>query len=96
MNICLDDIFDGIHTGISPMLSLVCLNATEMFKQILGEIITREEGVALVERNDREVPKRDLAFFLDYTRIEEEYFQDVINIYIEECQMPAKKLMVNG
>ena len=45
--------------------------------------ITREEGVALVEKYDGEIPKRDLAFFLDYIDIDEDFFWEVIDQYRE-------------
>ena len=55
--------------------------------------ITREEGIALVKRYDGEVPKRDLAFFLEYTGICKEYFWYVIDRYIELSNICQK---VNG
>ena len=43
--------------------------------------ITRNEGIALIEKYDGEIPKRDLKFFLNYINISEEKFWEVIVNY---------------
>ena len=52
-----------------------------------------DEGIALVEKYDGEIPKRDLKFFLGYIDISEKEFWDVIDKYREISNVWKK---VNG
>ena len=48
-------------------------------RDIRDGYITREEGVALVNRYDGEFPKNHFEFFLDYIGIDEERFWQAID-----------------
>lgn len=83
MYVSLDDMLDGIHWYQAYAKFGMSRCSRDAQTDIRRNHITREEGIALVKRYDGEVPKRDLAFFLKYTEIDEEYFWYVINRYRE-------------
>ena len=93
MYVSLDDMLDGIHWYQAYAKFGMCRCSRDAQTDIRRNHITREEGIALVKRYDGELPKRDLAFFLEYTGIYEEYFWYVIDRYREISNVWKK---VNG
>ena len=79
--VSLDDKLDGIHWYQSYAKFGMGRSSRDAQTDIRRGHITRDEGVALVEKYDGEIPKRDLEFFLNYIDIEEEFFWEVIDQY---------------
>ena len=89
----IDDKIDDFHFYTTFIKFGYGRATTDASQEIRNKHITREEGIALVKRYDGELPKRDLAFFLEYTGIDEEYFWYVIDRYREISNVWKK---VNG
>ena len=53
--------------------------------------ITRDEGVALVNRYDGEFPNRHFKWFLEYMDVSEEYFWAVMDFYREKSNVWGKE-----
>ena len=81
--VSLDDFLDGIHWYQSYSKFGMGRASRDAQTDIRRNHITREEGIALVKRYDGELPKRDLAFFLDYINISEKFFFEIFDRYRE-------------
>ena len=79
--VSLDDKLDGIHWYQSYAKFGMGRASRDAQTDIRRGHITRDEGIALVEKYDGEIPKRDLAFFLGYIDITEDYFWEIIDQY---------------
>ena len=93
MYVSLDDMLDGIHWYQSYAKFGMGRCSRDVQTDIRRNHISREEGVALVKRYDGELPKRDLAFFLEYTEIDLDFFFYVIDKYRELSNVWKK---ING
>ena len=91
--VSLDDKLDGIHWYQSYAKFGMGRSSRDAQTDIRRGHITRDEGIALVEKYDGEIPKRDLKFFLGYIDISEKEFWDVIDKYREISNVWKK---VNG
>ena len=75
----LDDVVDGIHY-YTWFIKTGRGRATEdAGLEIRNEIITREEGVALVKKYDGEFPNFNFAKILEYLDMEKEEFYETID-----------------
>jgi len=81
--VSLDDKLDGIHWYQSYSKFGMGRASRDAQTDIRRGHITRDEGVALVEKYDEEIPKRDLEFFLKYINIDETNFWKIIDNYRE-------------
>ena len=81
MYVSLDDLLDGMHWYLQYIKFGMGRCSRDAQTDIRRNHITREEGIALIKRYDSEVPKRDLAFFLQYIGKDEDYFWNIINKY---------------
>tara|TARA_Y100000590_G_scaffold468563_3_gene651737 strand:+ start:3317 stop:4522 length:1206 start_codon:yes stop_codon:yes gene_type:complete len=79
----LDDLLDGIHWYQSYAKFGMSRCSRNAQSDIRRNHITREEGVALVNRYDGELPVRDYNWFLKYIDIDEDFFWRIINKYRE-------------
>jgi N-acetyl sugar amidotransferase len=75
----LDDQLDGYHYYLSYIKFGIGRTTSDAAHEIRDSKITREEGCALVERYDGEFPRKYFQEFLDYCRITEEEFNEVID-----------------
>lgn len=79
--VSLDDKLDGFHWYLSYMKFGMGRASRDAQTDIRRHHITREEGVALVQRYDGEFPKNHFQWFLDYLDISEQFFWEVCDSY---------------
>lgn len=79
----LDDKLDGFHFYLSYIKFGLGRASRDAQQDIRRHHITREEGVALVNRFDGEFPQRYFNWFLDYLEISKNEFWSVIDRYRE-------------
>ena len=75
----LDDKIDGFHYYLAYIKFGIGRATSDTAHEIRDGKITREEGVALVEKYDGEFPSKYYELFLDYADITEQEFHDVID-----------------
>lgn len=75
----LDDRIDGFHYYLGFVKFGIGRTTSDTAHEIRDGKISREEGVALVQRYDGEFPKKYLADFLDYCDITEDQLNEVID-----------------
>ena len=75
----LDDKVDGQHYFTMLIKFGQGRAMNDACRDIRDGYITREEGVALVNKYDEEFPKNHFKFFLDYIDIGEEKYWEIIN-----------------
>jgi len=75
----LDDRIDGFHYYLGYIKFGIGRTTSDTAHEIRDGKITREEGIALVQRYDGEFPKKHLAEFLEYCDITEEQLTEVID-----------------
>ncbi|MBX9853819.1 MAG: N-acetyl sugar amidotransferase [Cytophagaceae bacterium] len=80
----LDDKIDGFHYYLSFIKFGLGRATSDSAHEIRDGHLTREEGVALVEKFDGEFPAKYFQTFLEYCDITEEYFWEVINSWRSE------------
>jgi N-acetyl sugar amidotransferase len=80
-HVSLDDKADGFHWYLAYMKFGMCRCSRDAQTDIRRHHITREEGVALVNRYDGEFPRRHFKWFLQYMDVKEEYFWAVMDFY---------------
>lgn len=88
--ISLDDKLDGFHWYLSYMKFGMARASRDVQTDIRRHHITREEGVALVQRYDGEFPKRHFQWFLNYLGITEEFFWQVMDLYRQKSHVWEK------
>ena len=74
-----DDKLDGFHYYLSYIKFGIGRTIADTAHEIRDGHLTREEGVALVNKYDGEFPKKYFKIFLDYCDITEDYFWEVID-----------------
>ena len=79
----LDDKTDGYHFYLAYIKFGIARATSDAAHEIRDGHLTREEGVALVQRYDGEFPGKYFQEFLEYLDITEEEFWGVINLYRE-------------
>ncbi len=77
----LDDLTDPFHYYMSLIKFGIGRATSDAAHEIRDGHLTREEGAALVNRYDREFPKKYFKDFLAYLDITEEEFYDIVNAY---------------
>ncbi|MBI4125575.1 MAG: N-acetyl sugar amidotransferase [Deltaproteobacteria bacterium] len=77
----LDDKLDGFHWYMSYMKFGMGRASRDVQQDIRRHHITREEGVALVQRYDGEFPQIYYEWFKDYCQIDDGYFWGVCDFY---------------
>ena len=75
----LDDKIDGFHYYLSVIKFGIGRTTSDAAHEIRDGKITREEGVALVERFDGEFPSKYYELFLEYCDISDETFHAMID-----------------
>ena len=75
----LDDKIDGFHYYLAYIKFGIGRATSDTAHEIRDGKITREEGVALVEKYDGEFPSKYYELFLEYADITEQEFHDVID-----------------
>lgn len=75
----LDDKIDGFHYYLAYIKFGIGRTTSDSAHEIRDGKITREEGVALVQRYDHEFPKKNYEEFLEYCGITEDDFHAVID-----------------
>lgn len=80
----LDDRLDGFHYYLAYIKFGLGRATSDTAHEIRDGHITREEGVALVNRFDGEFPKKYFEEFLEYCDISESYFWEVIDSWRAE------------
>jgi len=75
----LDDKIDGYHYFLAFIKFGLGRCTSDTAHEIRDGHLTREEGVALVNKFDGEFPKKYFETFLEYCDISEEYFWETIN-----------------
>ena len=75
----LDDKIDGFHYFLAFIKFGLGRCTSDTAHEIRDNHITREEGVALVNKFDGEFPAKYFKTFLEYCDISEEFFWEVIN-----------------
>ena len=80
----LDDKTDGFHFYMSYIKFGIGRTTSDAAHEIREGHISRDEGVALVQRYDGEFPQKYFNEFLEYINIDEEYFYKIINYYREK------------
>lgn len=88
--VSLDDKADGFHWYLSYMKFGMARASRDAQTDIRRHHITRDEGVRLTRRFDGEFPKRHFQWFLDYMKIDEEFFWTVMNAYREKSNVWEK------
>ena len=89
-HVSLDDKADGFHWYLAYMKFGMCRASRDAQTDIRRHHITREEGVALVNRYDGEFPVRHFKWFLEYMDVTEEYFWAVMDFYREKSNVWEK------
>ena len=87
----LDDKADGFHFYLSYMKFGLGRATRDAMQDIRCNHITRNEGIALVNRFDGEFPKKHYKWFLDYLDIREEFFWYVMDLYREKSNVWKKE-----
>ncbi|HOW27026.1 MAG TPA: N-acetyl sugar amidotransferase [Elusimicrobiota bacterium] len=77
----LDDKTDGFHFYLGFVKFGIGRATSDAAHEIRDGHITREEGISLVHRYDGEFPKKYFPEFLEYLKINEEEFWEVIDLY---------------
>ena len=90
-HVSLDDKADGFHFYLSYMKFGMCRASRDVQTDIRRHHITRDEGVALVNRYDGEFPNRHFKWFLEYMDVSEEYFWAVMDFYREKSNVWGKE-----
>ena len=80
----IDDMFDGFHHYFALLKFGIGRCTANASREIRDENITREEGVALVNRYDDEFPDRYFPEFLDYLGISEDEFWEIADLWRNE------------
>ena len=80
----LDDKIDGFHHYLSFIKFGIERATSDTAHEIRDDKITREEGVALVEKFDGEFPKKYFKTFLDFCEINEDTFEEIIDSWRSE------------
>ncbi len=75
----LDDKIDGFHYYLAYIKFGLGRCTSDSAHEIRDNHLTREEGIALVNKFDGEFPKKYFKTFLEYCDISEDYFWEVIN-----------------
>ena len=75
----LDDKFDGFHYYLSFIKFGIGRCTSDASHEIRDQKIERDEGIALVKRYDGEFPKKYLEEFLDYTELDMNEFNLIID-----------------
>lgn len=75
----LDDKIDGFHYYLSYIKFGLGRTTSDSAHEIRDNRITREEGIALVNKYDGEFPQKHYELFLEYCDISEEEFNQVID-----------------
>lgn len=75
----LDDKIDGFHYYLAYIKFGLGRCTSDTAHEIRDGHLTREEGVALVNKYDGEFPSKYFNTFLDYCGITEEYFYEVVD-----------------
>lgn len=75
----LDDKLDGMHYYLAYIKFGIGRTTSDAAHEIRDGKITRDEGIALVQKYDGEFPKKYFQDFLDYCLISEEQFFRVID-----------------
>jgi hypothetical protein len=75
----LDDKIDGFHYYLAFIKFGIGRCTSDTAHEIRDKHITREEGVALVNKFDGEFPEKYFNTFLEYCGITKEYFHEVID-----------------
>ena len=77
----IDDKIDNFHYYTTLIKFGIGRTTYDAAQEIRNDKITREEGVALVNKFDREFPKNILENFLEYININEGEFHKIIDRY---------------
>lgn len=80
----LDDKLDGFHYYLAYIKFGIGRATSDSAHEIRDGHLTREEGVALVNKFDGEFPKKYFQTFLEYCNISEDYFWEVIDSWRSE------------
>lgn len=80
----LDDKIDGFHFYLSYIKFGIGRATNDSAHEIRDALLTREEGIKLIEKFDGEFPQKYFKEFLEYCDISEEYFWRVINSWRSE------------
>lgn len=80
----LDDQIDGFHYYLSFIKFGLGRCTSDTAHEIRDGHISREEGVALINKFDGEFPEKFYQVFLDYCNITDEYFWEVVNSWRSE------------
>jgi N-acetyl sugar amidotransferase len=80
----LDDQIDGFHYYLSFIKFGLGRCTSDTAHEIRDGHISREEGVALINKFDGEFPAKFYQVFLNYCNITDEYFWDVVNSWRSE------------
>lgn len=75
----LDDRLDGFHYYLAHIKFGIGRATSDAAHEIRDGHITRDEGVALVQRYDGEFPKKHFAEFLEYIGIDERRFWEIVD-----------------
>ncbi len=75
----LDDKFDGFHYYLSFIKFGIGRCTSDASHEIRDQKIERDEGIALVKRYDGEFPKKYLDEFLEYTELDINQFNSIID-----------------
>ena len=75
----LDDRIDGFHYYTTHVKFGLGRTSYDAAQEIRNNKITREEGVALVQRYDGEFPKRYFKEILEYMSLEEDEFFEIVD-----------------
>jgi len=75
----LDDQFDGFHFYLAYIKFGIGRATSESAHEIRDKKIEREEGIALVKKYDHEFPHKYYKEFLDFTGIDDEEFNEIID-----------------
>lgn len=75
----LDDRIDGFHYYLAFIKFGIGRTTSDSAHEIRDEKITRDEGIALIKKYDGEFPKKYYHDFLEYCRINEIEFNEIID-----------------
>lgn len=77
----LDDQIDGFHYYMAYIKFGIGRATSDAAHEIRDGHLTRQEGVALVQRFDGEFPKKHFSTFLKYTSLTEQRFWDIVDSF---------------
>ena len=80
----LDDEFDGFHYYLGFIKFGIGRATSDSAHEIRDEKITREEGVNLVKKYDGEFPSKHFEKFLEFCRINQDEFEDLVDSWRSE------------